>query len=160
MGAVVVPTYANFIADFPEFRNTSVFPEANIIWGLNLAQNVMNQNRWGSLFYSGAELFVAHWAQLQAQAALTVAAGGLPGNSKGPISGESSDKVSVNYDTGSYLSPRAGHWNLTTYGTRYYYLMLMVGSGPVQLGTGQFFGYGGSAWSGPICIPGWFGFTG
>lgn len=108
----------------------------------------------------GVELFTAHHLVLEYQAGQEAAVGAPPGRSKGPISGTSAVGASVSYDTGSGLNPGDGHWNLTTYGTRFLEMLRLVGVGPIQVGVGRApigtpgAGYGaGGAWAGP----GWFG---
>lgn len=154
---------ARFRADYPAFQNAVIWPPDSIAYWLQFTSLLMNQARWGAaaavgapltLYDVGQELFVAHHLVVERSAQEDVAVGGLPGWSKGAISGESIDKVSVNYEVNGALVPEAGHWNLTTYGTRFLQLMRMVGAGPVQVGIPC--GLGAvSAYTGPPTGPGW-----
>ena len=148
-----------FRTDFTEFENTTVFPDSTVNYWFNVAGLMLNPARWMSMLITGLELFVAHNVVLEAYANQTVAVGGLPGLSKGAISGESVDKGSVSYDTASTLELDAGHWNLTVYGTRFIRMAKMFGAGPIQIGIG--FNpnpLSGGAWPGPDCFPGFTNF--
>jgi len=53
----------------------------------------------------------------------------------------------------------AGHWNLTVYGTRFIRFAKMFGAGPIQIGIGYNPSpFGGPAWPGPDCNPGFTNF--
>jgi hypothetical protein len=67
----------------------------------------------------------------------------------GIVSSKSVDKVSVSYDTSGAMEAGAGHWNLTTYGTRYIRLVKLVGAGPLQIGGSSSTQYSAAAWAGP-----------
>lgn len=102
-----------------------------------------------SLYDVGTELFVAHNLVLERQAAKAANRGAPPGVSRGAIGSESAGGASVSYDTSSGLLTDAGHWNLTTYGTRFVELVRLVGAGPVQVGWGHSPVGVGPAWPGP-----------
>jgi hypothetical protein len=105
----------------------------------------------------GLELLVAHYITLNKKQADAAAAGALPGLAEGVISSKSVGPASVSYDTQLTGEPGAGHWNLTTYGQRYYRLAEMMGSGPqMSYGAAMAGPYSGTAWSGPPGWPGWF----
>jgi hypothetical protein len=104
----------------------------------------------------GLELLVAHYLVLNKQQLDASAAGAPPGVSSGVIASKTVGPASASFDTQLAGEPGAGHWNLTTYGQRYYRLADMMGSGP-QMSYGYSpYGYGGAAWSGPPGWPGWF----
>ena len=151
---------AQFRADFPEFNSTTMYPSAGVQFWLNFAYRMVNANRFLSETDIGAELFTAHFITLEAKNALESAGGGIPGSNVGTLSSKSVDKVSVSYDTGAGTQEGAGHWNLTTYGTRFMWMCKMFGAGPIHLGVGSNpVGLGfGSAWPGPDCTPGFSNF--
>lgn len=146
-------TIAQFRADFPEFGGTDKFPNAQVQYWMTLSTLLMNVSRWGSLYFTGQELFIAHHCSIEAHAMEETKNGGIPGKMAGAISGKSVGGVSVSYDTGSTIEPNAGHWGLTIYGNRFVQLMRMVGAGPIQLGAGFTPAFSGQAWPGP-----WTGF--
>lgn len=142
-------TIPQFRADYPEFASSSVYPNAQLQYWLTLAPLLMNSDRWGNLMDLGTAMFMAHHITLEARNQAAAKNGGIPGQSNGPISSKSVDKVSVSYDTGSSIEADAGHWNLTNYGTRFIRLLRMLGAGPIQLGIGVVPAYSGAAWPGP-----------
>jgi len=136
---IVVPvplTIARFRQDFTEFANTAVYPDNAVTFWLSVATLMLNPDRWARLLGVGIELFAAHNLVLEAQALATVNVGGIPGITKGPVTSEAAGAVSVSYDVQAGINKDAAHWNLTTYGTRLYKLMMIFGAGPVHLGTG------------------------
>lgn len=127
-------TPAQFREDFTEFANTTLFPDSMVTYWLNLAALLLNAQRWGQQLGTGIELFCAHNCALEAYNQQSANASGIPGLTKGVISGESAGAVNVSYDTASALDPKAEHWNLTNYGTRFWFLARMMGAGPTHLG--------------------------
>jgi hypothetical protein len=105
----------------------------------------------------GMELLVAHYLVLNKKQIDAAAAGAPPGVAEGVIASKAVGPASVSFDTQLAGEPGAGHWNLTTYGQRYYRLADMMGSGPqMSFGYSPYGTYGGAAWSGPPGWPGWF----
>lgn len=153
-------TVSQFRLDYPEFTDTTLYPDSQITYYLNLAGLLLNVCRWGNILNVGAELFVAHNIAIERQAQATAINGGVPGISSGPVSSKSVDKVSVSYDTQAGLETGAGHWNLTIYGTRFIRLAKMMGSGPIYVGVptaSETSLSSAGAWPGPNTAPGWFG---
>lgn len=146
-------TVAQFRSDFPEFSSTEKFPTPQVQWWLDFAYEMLDPGRWMNILDKGAELYAAHNLVLEAQAMAAAKSGGVPGLNTGPMNSKSVDKVSAGYDTGNSTMPDASHWNLTTYGTRFYRIMLMIGSGPVQIGVGVAPPSSGPAWPGPYVPP-------
>ena len=134
-------TAASFRTAFPEFADTSKYPDASITFWITAAVSLQDPGRWGNLIDLGTQLFVAHNVVLQARNVKTSSVGGFPGQATGPVSAKSVDKVSENFDTQSAAEADGGHYNLTTYGQQYLRLARMVGAGP------QIFGYEGSGGS-------------
>lgn len=145
--------------NFPEFASTTVYLDSQISFWLGLAYLMLNANRWGSILDTGAQLFAAHHLTLEARDKAAADNGGIPGQNTGPVSSKSVDKVSISYDTGASIDAEAGHWNLTTYGTRFRQLMKLFGAGPVQIGVGQVDPLSGLAWPGPDTTPSMTGFS-
>ena len=139
----------SFRADYTEFGSISLYPNPAIQYWINVAGMLLtNTSRWGlgspapvapaaTILDVATELFVAHNLALEKQADDAARRGGTPGTSVGGVvSSKSVGGVSVSYDTSSGIDEGAGHWNLTTYGTRLYRLFQLFGSGPVQVGIG------------------------
>jgi hypothetical protein len=122
-----------FRTDFTEFADATAYPDSGVNYWLTVAGLMLDPSRWATLLDLGTELFVAHNLALERQAQKTAANGGVPGISSGPLSAKAVDKVSASYDTAAGIVKDAGHWNLTTYGTRFIDLALMMGSGGLQL---------------------------
>lgn len=157
----VAPTLDQFFADFPEFNSSAAVapalqfnPNAVQYW-LNFAQIVLNQVRWGKLYFSAVELFAAHNLSLEAWA-MQGGPQNVPGIAKGMIAGKSAGDVSVTYNNQGVLASDAEHWNFTVWGIRLIRYIRMMGAGPRQVGVGcgapsgwfQFTPSGG-AYSGP-----------
>lgn len=135
---------AKFVQDFPEFGNAAVFPVSGISFWLTTAYLMLPANRWAGVLDLGAELFAAHNLVLEASAQRSANTGSLPGIQTGAVSGKAVDRVSINYDASAGLILDGGHWNLTTFGTRFLFLARMAGMGGVQI-TGGCDDFGGSA---------------
>jgi hypothetical protein len=158
-------TYQSFIADLPEFANATIFPQSAFLYYQNFA-TIMLTSVWGqpapagqpnSLFDIGQEQFIAHNLVIEALNQKSVAVGGLPGITKGPVSAENAGQVSVTYDPAGSLEIDAGHWNLTTYGLRFINVARMLGAQPTQIGPqGIVPPFSGPGWIGPPPFPGYF----
>lgn len=123
---------AAFRARFPAFTE-ALFPDAEVSFYLNLANMQVNEDRWRDLFAEGQMLYAAHFLTLESrdrQAGTT--AGGL-GKVSGLVTSKSVGGVSLSYDLNQASNPDAGHWNLTTYGLRWWRFMRLAGAGGVQL---------------------------
>lgn len=132
----VTVTIAQFRQDFPEFANTTRFPDAALTFWLTLGSLLINADRWGEVVNFGVELYMAHNLALEAMAQKQAANGGVPGAASGMLNSKSIDKVSAGYDTSSVAEEFGGNWNLTTFGQRLYRLMQQFGAGPLQIGEG------------------------
>jgi len=128
-----LPTVEQFRTDFPQFNNSTLYPDTQVQFRLNLADIQLDQNRLGRLFPYLVELFVAHYLTLQAGDNRSAALGRAGGSSSGIVSSKSVDKVSVSYDNASTLNPDAGFWNNTRYGAEFYQTICMFGAGGRQL---------------------------
>jgi hypothetical protein len=155
-------TYIQFTTDFPEFANA---PQGTFNFYLNFA-SLMLTGPWGApapagqpntMYDIGTELFIAHNLAIEALNAKAAAAGGVPGLNRGVISSEAAGTVNISYDTANGLETDAGHWNLTTYGTRFVSIARLLGAAPSQIGPhGNCIPNNGPAWVGPTPYPGYF----
>lgn len=127
-------TPGSFRANFPEFADAAIYPDATVSYWLGIGIKMLRPDRWGDLLDHGLELFTAHHIALARQAVQAAASGGTPGANTGVVTSEAVDKVSVSYDAGSTtLDTGAGHWNATMYGVQFLQLARMAGSGGWQL---------------------------
>lgn len=158
-------TVATFRADLPEFASIAFYPNSAVTYWLAIGGLLLNTDRWGlgadvavspptTAYDFGLEMFAAHNLVLERQAAQKASNGGLPGLNTGPVSAMSVGSVSISYDTAAGVEADAGHWNLTTYGTRFIKLARMFGAGGLQMAGTCFPPYGSAgAWPGPWPYP-------
>lgn len=133
-------TAAAFTQNYPLFANAAIYPPAMITTYLNLANQMLNFDRWRELFPLGQMLWSAHYLTLDAlnakQAAATgIAGGGVIGN----MSSKSVGSVSVSYDVSSGIEAGGGHYNLTLFGREFIRWARMAGMGGVQINGGGVF---------------------
>lgn len=151
-GGTVVPyTIAQFVIDFPEFSDALIYPAAALTFYLNIANALLNTQRWGTLLNNGIALYMAHHMVLYRRRQLTVSVGGDPGLQKGNIASETPGAVSLSYDTSVSSEDGAGFYNSTEYGVEFIRLARLMGMGPVMAnlpGPAPMWG-SGSAWVGP-----------
>lgn len=126
-------TAASFRADFPEFASTANFPDAGVNFWIGVAGKLLNAERFADMLDTATELFVAHQLVLERQAQKSVASGAVPGVTTGAISSKTVGPVTQAYDTSAGIEEGAGHWNLSTYGTRFIQLVRLFGAGPIQV---------------------------
>lgn len=129
-------TLQSFRDSYPEFADSTAYPDQQIEYWLGFAQISFNVSRWSTWLDLGTSLWMAHNIVMEARAILEASNGGLPGTTTGAISQKSSDKISVSFDTASSTEKDGGQWNTTIYGTRYLRMARMIGAGPVQIGVG------------------------
>lgn len=145
-----------FRASFPEF-GPDAYPDAQANFYFSLAGVRLDPLVWGALLDYGSALYVAHCLALAKQRGLSAAAGQPPGFGVGVLTSKAVKDVSAGYDATVATIEGAGNYNLTTYGTQFYELMMIVGAGAIQLGAtflpgdpAFWAGYGGGAgWLGP-----------
>lgn len=142
-------TPAQMRANFPEFGDTSAYPDSMLQFWLTVAYQMLNVQRWGRQLDLGVQLYAGHNAVLERQNFLAAQTGALPGYSTGIVSSKGVGAVSVSYDTVRATYDDAGFWNLTTFGTRFWFFVQMFGAGPVQIGIGMAPNFSGGAWAGP-----------
>lgn len=126
-------TPSQFRQDFPEFADTTKYPDSSVNFWLTVSVQLVSAARWGALTDQGIELCTAHHLVLGARGGQAAAVGGVPGQMTGPLSSKAVDKVSASYDTGAATIDDGGFWNLTSYGVRYLTLARTMGAGGFQL---------------------------
>lgn len=128
-----LPTNEQFRTDFPEFADTTRYPDAAVNFYLGHADTILNQDVLGDQFVYLAELFTAHYTELRGRALVAAAAGGVISGGSGVASSKSVDKVSVSYDNSGTINADAGFWNKTGYGQEFFWWWSMFGAGGRQL---------------------------
>lgn len=119
---------------YTEFNNPAKYQPSGLTYYIGLADKMLvNPLRWGNIRDDAIMLFVAHYTALEGTAQASAKAGAVPGMQTGAMSSKAVGPVSAGYDTQAGLELDAGHWNLTTYGTRFLRLARMVGSGGIQV---------------------------
>ncbi|MGI0509052.1 DUF4054 domain-containing protein [Burkholderia sp. ZZQ-2] len=124
---------AQFRQSFPEFNDTTTYPDSLVQFWMTVAVSLVNADRWGELTELGVALVTAHHLALALKDQKTAAVGGVPGQVTGPQSSKAVDKVSASYNTEAVAIKDGGFWNATMYGVRYLSMALMMGSGGMQL---------------------------
>ncbi len=124
---------ADFRSNFPEFANTTAYPDSQITFWASVAEKMVNQNVWCDMYSTGVQLYVAHELVLARQNVLSANTGGLPGQGGGIASSKTVGSVSVSYDPNTTTEKDAGWWNLTNYGKQFYRLVQIFGAGCIQL---------------------------
>jgi len=126
-------TIAQFRSDLAEFADTAQYPDATVLFWLNLAQfQVANIQRWGSLLPMMQELVTAHYVVIAARDR-AAPNGAAPGSPIGLSTSQSAGPLAESYSYSELLNDDAGYWNQTTYGQRYFHLARMTGAGGIQL---------------------------
>lgn len=146
-------TVEAFRAAFPVYGDRIVYPDAQIQFYIDLGYKLHNPDRWGDVLDYGVSLWTAHSLAIDAQSAR----GTVPGAIRGTVTSMSADGLSWSRDLASAVNPKAGHWNLSSYGLRWRALVDLFGAGPLYVGApGLYDAYlsvGGSpavwAWPGP-----------
>ena len=121
-----------FRTDFPEFADTTLYPDPTVNYYIAEAGLMLNPGRWGTMLTNATELYVAHFLTIRGAALQEAATGAVPGQSRGPIQSERVDKVGASY-TADGFEVGAGQWNLSVYGTRLYRLIGIFGAGGGQV---------------------------
>ncbi|KVC45200.1 DUF4054 domain-containing protein [Burkholderia diffusa] len=124
---------SQFRQSFPEFDDTTTYPDALVQFWMTVAVALVNPDRWGELTDLGIALVTAHHLALAVKDQKMAAVGGVPGQVTGPQSSKAVDKVSASYDTAAVAIKDGGFWNATMYGVRYLSLAMMMGAGGMQL---------------------------
>lgn len=124
---------ATFRTNFPEFADTTAYPETTINFWAGVAEKMVNECVWDNMYETGVQLYVAHELVLARQNVKTATVGGLPGQGGGIASSKAVGSVNVSYDPATTTEKDAGFWNLTNYGKQFYRLVQIFGAGCMQL---------------------------
>jgi hypothetical protein len=119
---------ADFRAAFPAFADATKYPDAAVQFWLDTAYAMLPPLIWDTSLDLGVQLYTAHNLIMDQRAAAAGASG-----SGGVVASKSVKGVSIGYDTGLGLAEGAGAYGATTYGNRFYQMMVMFGAGGVQL---------------------------
>lgn len=111
-------TYATMIAAFPEFSNTTSYPQTTIEFWLSQGYIQVSERLFRDSYDMAVMLWTAHHVAMGAANARAAARGGIPGSASGVQTSKSVDGVSVGYSTITSLN-NAGAWNATSYGQRF-----------------------------------------
>lgn len=130
-------TIAQFRGDFPEFADTAAYSDTQVQMYLDLAETRLDPIRWDALWAYGVELYTAHSLALSKQRAATarLGVGGAPGATTGVVTSQAVGGVSMSSDIDVATIAGAGTYNLTSYGSEYWQLVLQIGIGGVQVGA-------------------------
>lgn len=118
---------------FPEFADTTKYPDQQISFWATLATQQVRECIWKKSWFTGVSLYVAHEITVAAQNAKIAAVGGVPGTSGGIANTKTVGSVTVGYDTNTSTEEGAGYWNRTTYGMQFFRLAQIFGAGAIQL---------------------------
>ncbi|OVZ89941.1 hypothetical protein CBW58_18145 [Yersinia frederiksenii] len=129
----LLPTSDQFRASFPEFTNETRYPNTSINFYLSMADDLLDQDRFGDKFVYLAELMTAHYVELRGKRTASAALGGVNTSGGGVATSKSVDKVSVSYDVSGIINPDAGFWNNTDYGREFFFWWSMFGMGGRQI---------------------------
>lgn len=124
---------AKFRTEFPEFSDTTLYPTSQITFWAGVAEKMVLQSIWNSMWETGVKLYVAHEITLARQNTKAAATGGTPGSSGGIANTKTVGSVTVGYDATTTTEKDAGWWNLTTYGKQFIRLARIFGAGAYQL---------------------------
>ncbi len=124
---------STFRQNMPMFADVEQLPSAQFNFYLKLGVKLLPESRWDDLLDDGLTFYVAHYLTLYARDMAFIDVGGIGGKVVGNETSKSVDGVSKSMDVSSVLNADAGHWNQTTYGIQFYQLMMMVGTGGIQL---------------------------
>lgn len=125
-------TASQFRLDFPEFANTSTYPDTLINAWLTVAIALVNPAVWSNVLNLGTELCAAHYIVLAVRDQAAAQAGAPVGEPATLTASEGAGDLSVAFDTALAGYANAGNWNTTSYGQRFWALARMMGAGPIQ----------------------------
>ncbi len=108
-----------FRTSFPEFADPQSYPKEMLTMYATIGEIRLQKSRFCKLWTYGVQLFVAHNVVLARQNPNSATVGSLT--------------VSYDATTTNDPAPGAQSYNLTSYGKLLWDLIMMVGSGPIQL---------------------------
>jgi hypothetical protein len=133
-------TATTFRQLYRQFNDVGAVPDVTLNFWFGLAMNFMAGSNSGAgnrfdpvTLDHAVALFTAHHLTLDARDVATTAAGGVPGELKGPATAKSVDKVSQSYDTKAVTFENEAFWNQTRFGVQLLNLAQMFGAGGIQV---------------------------
>lgn len=126
---------ATFRASFPEFADTTKYPDSQINFWIGISPVYLNPCVYTDqpTLDFVTQLFVAHNISLSKLSQFAAAVGGVPGEVKGPTTSKTVDKVSYASAAQLVTLENGGAWNLTQYGIQFLQIARMWGAGGRQL---------------------------
>ena len=121
-----------FREDFPEFADTTKYPDLMIEFWSGVGGTLLNAVRWATTRDYGLKLFTAHQCSMARMNMDNAAIGAVPGQGNGVVSSNSVGGVSVSFDTNLSGIRDAGQYNATSYGVQFYQLSQLIGMGGFQ----------------------------
>lgn len=120
---------AEFREAFPEFKDVGVYPDSAILFWNAIAEGVVSESKFGSLYKKVLYLVTAHYLGLASRggAASGASAGGQV------IASKKVGDVAISYDNSSSAVADAGQWNDSVYGKQFLSLQRIFGAGCKQL---------------------------
>lgn len=131
-------TISMFREVMPAF-SADILPDAVLQYYIDMANSVVLEARWHSLWKEGMRLYVAHYATLYLgvpEAGASRQSIANAGKTQGGITSKTVGPVSVGYDNGQAATSDLtgwGAWKLTTYGVQFATLAKMVGKGGMYI---------------------------
>ena len=131
-------TIADFRAIMPAF-SSDVLPDEVLQHYIDMANGVIREARWHSLWKEGMRLYIAHFATLYLGVPGAGASAGRiveSGKTIGAITSKTVGPISVGYSSGQEATQDLegyGAFKLTTYGTQFATMARMVGKGGMYI---------------------------
>ena len=124
-------TVSDFRTRFPEYSDSSLFPDPRIQLFLDDAESDMDVSKWDDLFDRGQLYLAAHYLVVGTGTAQSSTAGG---QSKGNVTGKSVGDVSVSYGVSNATMSDPTLYSTTTYGQQYLDLVRRLGCQMISVG--------------------------
>lgn len=124
---------ATFRQQFPEFADTTRYPEPLVAFWLDVVTRMLRPEVWGELLDVGLALALAHHLVVSSRQLGSAAAGKVPGAVLGAQTSKSVDTVSISYDVAAVTLEGGGFWNMSSYGIQFLGMARLLGAGGVQL---------------------------
>lgn len=117
---------------FPQFADTTAYPDARLTAAASFVESMLPQCRWGAGWDYACMLYLAHLLVITGPSG--AGGGGTSGGGvTGPVTAKAVDKVSVSYDAGAVTYDGQAFWNMSRYGIQLFQLIQMFGAGPIQV---------------------------
>jgi len=126
---------ATFRANFPEFSDTTKYPDGQINFWIGMAPLYLSAEVYTDqpTLDFVTQLFTAHNISISKLNQFAAQVGGVPGAVTGPTTSKTVDKVSYASAAQLVTMDNGGAWNLTQYGIQFLQIARMWGSGGRQL---------------------------